>query len=64
MDIEKVCSGLRAGSERLAVMNAAQKNKALEAVVDSINRNKNKILAANSIDVKKARDGTINKLSF
>lgn len=57
MDIEKVSSSLRAGSEKLAVQNAFQKNKALEAVIASIEKNRGAILDANAKDVEKARAG-------
>jgi len=56
MDIEKVCDGLRKGSDKLAVMNASEKNVALSAVVDSLEKNRKAILEANAVDVAKARE--------
>lgn len=61
MDIEKVTSSLRLGSQILATQNASQKNKALESVVKSIQANRNKILEANAIDVKIARNGGMSE---
>lgn len=61
MDIEKVCGVLKAGSEKLAVQNAAQKNKALEAVCAALEKNRSEILAANKADVEKARAGGMSE---
>lgn len=61
MDIEKVCGVLKAGSEKLAVQNAAQKNKALEAVCAALEKNRSEILAANKADVDKARAGGMSE---
>ncbi|MBO5136996.1 MAG: glutamate-5-semialdehyde dehydrogenase [Spirochaetaceae bacterium] len=53
-DIIKMCCTLRAGSEKLALHSANQKNKALAEVIASIDSNRKEILAANAIDVDKA----------
>lgn len=55
MDINSVTKGLKAASEVLALQNAKQKNAALEAVISSIEKNRQNIFDANKIDVEKAR---------
>lgn len=56
MNLNEICKSLRNGSNALALQTASQKNKALAAVVESIKNNKAAILAANFIDVNKARE--------
>jgi len=56
MNLTEITKTLRAGTNALALQTAAQKNKALEAVVESIRNNKAAILAANFIDVNRARE--------
>ncbi len=56
MDIDAICSGLRAGAGALALHTAAQKNHALSCVAAAISRHKNDILDANSTDVQAARN--------
>lgn len=53
-EIIELCKGLRAGAEKLAQHSANQKNKALQSVIDSLDKNREKILEANSHDVEKA----------
>ena len=55
MDIKKVCEGLRAASQKLALQNACQKNAALEAVAAALDKNRASIIAANRADVDAAR---------
>ena len=55
MDLDAICSRLRAGAGALALHNAAQKNHALSCVAASISRHKADILAANQADVDAAR---------
>lgn len=55
MDINSVTKSLKAASEVLALQNAKQKNAALEAVISSIEKNRQNIFDANKIDVEKAR---------
>ena len=63
MDLKEICAGLKKASEILALQNAAQKNAALKSVIDSINKNRAKILSANKIDVENARkNGTSEPL--
>ena len=55
MDIKKVCEGLRAASQKLALQNACQKNAALEAVAAALDKNRASIIAANRADIDAAR---------
>ena len=55
MDIKKVCEGLRAESQKLALQNACQKNAALEAVAAALDKNRASIIAANRADIDAAR---------
>ena len=57
MNLEAVCSRLRAASDRLAQCTADQKNRALLAVGDALNDSRKEILAANARDVAQARSG-------
>lgn len=56
MNLNEICKSLRTGTNILALQSANQKNKALEAVIESIRNNKAAILAANFIDVNRARE--------
>ena len=63
MDIKKVCASLRKGSNRLALMNASEKNRALENVAVALDKNREKIFAANKIDIDNGRNkGTSESL--
>lgn len=55
MDIKKVCESLRKGSNKLALQTAAEKNLALEAVAVALDKNREKIFAANKADIEKGR---------
>lgn len=55
MDIKKVCTSLRAASQKLALQNACQKNAALEAVAAALDKNRASIIAANRADIDAAR---------
>ena len=55
MNIDLICTKLRAGSEKLALQTASQKNTALSAVISSIQKNRKTILEANALDVQNAR---------
>lgn len=55
MDIDKITSSLKSASARLALQNASEKNAALSSVLDSIEKNRSAILAANAKDVEAAR---------
>ncbi|MBQ9237705.1 MAG: glutamate-5-semialdehyde dehydrogenase [Treponema sp.] len=53
--IDGACYTLRAAARRLAHQTAAQKNRALALVADSLNASRTHILAANSEDASRAR---------
>ena len=55
MDIKNICKGLRTGNQKLALQTASQKNIALNAVINSIEKNRQQILEANKKDVESAR---------
>jgi len=55
MDIDKVTSSLKNGSEKLALQTAAQKNVALTAVAEALDKNRNAIIAANQKDIDAGR---------
>ncbi len=55
MDIKNICKGLRTGNQKLALQTASQKNIALNAVINSIEKNRQQILEANNKDVEAAR---------
>ena len=57
MNLDAVCSRLRAASDRLAQCTAEQKNRALLAVGDALDAARKEILAANTRDVAQARTG-------
>lgn len=57
MNLDAVCSRLRAASERLALCTAAQKNRALLGVASALDTSRTEILAANALDVHSARSG-------
>lgn len=61
MDIKKVCSSLRVASGKLALLNACQKNAALEAVALALDKNRTSIIAANKADVDAARAGGLSE---
>ncbi len=54
MDIDSICSNLKKGARKLALQTAAQKNRALEAVAYSVDKNRENIIAANRLDVERA----------
>jgi gamma-glutamyl phosphate reductase len=51
MDLNAVCSSLRAASVRLAQCTAEEKNRALLSVASSIRDSRPEILSANALDV-------------
>ena len=61
MNLEKICSSLRAASQKLALQNACEKNAALEAVAAALDKNRASIIAANKIDVDSARANGISE---
>ncbi|MCF0242117.1 MAG: glutamate-5-semialdehyde dehydrogenase [Treponema sp.] len=61
MNLDNICAGLRAGAEKLALQTAAQKNKSLKSVIESLNKNRNSIIQANALDVQKARSSGMSE---
>ena len=61
MDIKKVCEGLRSASQKLALQNASEKNAALAAVAEALDKNRGSIISANEEDVKAARAAGISE---
>ena len=47
MNIKLITDTLRAGSEKLAMQTAAQKNEALKAVAEALDKNRASIIAEN-----------------
>lgn len=61
MDINSITDELKKGSEKLALQNACQKNLALQTVAEAINKNREKILSANKIDIENAKSEGIKE---
>ena len=61
MDIKRTTDSLRTASQKLALQNACQKNAALNAVADALDKNRASIIAANDTDVKNARVAGISE---
>ena len=61
MAIKKTPDSLRTASQKLALQNACQKNAALNAVADALDKNRASIIAANKADVEAARAGGISE---
>lgn len=61
MDINKIAEGLRRGANVLCALSAEEKNKALKAVAEAIDKNRVKILEANALDVENARKGGMSE---
>ena len=57
MDIKIITDRLRAGSEKLAIQTAAQKNEALKAVAEALDKNRASIITENKKDVDAGRAG-------
>ena len=60
MDLKKTTDSLRAASQKLALQNASDKNAALAAVAEALDKNRASIIAANDEDVKNARAAGIS----
>lgn len=69
MDIDKISTELKNGSEKLSLQNASQKNKTLEKVAQAIDKNRKKIIDANKIDIENVKkegikESLIDRLSL
>lgn len=60
-EFEELCAGLRAASQKTALLTALQKNYALEKVVESLKKNKDAILEANAQDVADSRSRGVSE---
>jgi len=60
-NLDDICASLRAASTRLALQSAEEKNRALLAVRDSIDSQRDSILQANARDVERARSGGMSE---
>ena len=61
MDLKTTTNSLRAASQKLALQNASEKNAALAAVAEALDKNRASIIAANDVDVKAARAAGISE---
>lgn len=55
MDLKKTTDFLRSASQKLALQNASEKNRALAAVADALDKNRASIISANKADIDAAR---------
>lgn len=55
MDLKKTTDSLRTASQKLALQNASEKNAALAAVAEALDKNRASIIAANKADIDAAR---------
>ena len=55
MDLKKTTDSLRSASQKLALQNASEKNRALEAVAEALDKNRAFIISANKADIDAAR---------
>ncbi len=55
MDLKATTDSLRAASQKLALQNASEKNVALAAVADALDKNRASIIEANKADIDAAR---------
>ena len=61
MDLKTTTDSLRSASQKLALQNACDKNAALTAVAEALDKNRASIIAANDEDVKAARAAGISE---
>ena len=55
MDLKKTTDSLRTASQKLALQNASEKNRALAAVAEALDKNRASIITANKADIDAAR---------
>lgn len=55
MNLESAYNTLKEGSQKLALQNATQKNNALKAVAQALDKNRKSIIDANKIDIENAQ---------
>ena len=61
MDLKATTDSLRAASQKLALQNASEKNFALTAVADALDKNRASIIEANKADIDAARAAGISE---
>ena len=61
MDIKKITDSLRSASQKLALQNASEKNHALAAVADALDKNRASIISANKADIDAARSAGMSE---
>lgn len=60
-DLEKLGAAAKAAERTLAISGTKKKNDALKAIFDALRNNKERILAANAIDIKEAENTGIKR---
>ncbi len=61
MDLKATTDSLRAASQKLALQNASEKNVALAAVADALDKNRASIIEANKADIDAARSAGMSE---
>ena len=61
MDLKTTTDSLRTASQKLALQNASEKNRALLAVADALDKNRDSIIAANKDDIDAAMAAGMSK---
>ncbi|MBR5646245.1 MAG: glutamate-5-semialdehyde dehydrogenase [Treponema sp.] len=61
MNLKKTTDSLRTASQKLSLQNASEKNTALKAVAQALDKNRASIIDANKTDVNKARSNGISE---
>ena len=61
MNLKSTTDSLRAASQKLALQNASEKNRALEAVAKALDKNRDSIIAANKDDLDAAMAAGMSK---
>ncbi len=61
MNLKSTTDSLRTASQKLALQNASEKNRALAAVADALDKNRDSIIAANKDDIDAAMAAGMSK---
>ncbi len=61
MELKKTTDSLRSASQKLALQNASDKNRALAAVANALDKTRASIIAANKADIDAARAGGMSE---
>jgi glutamate-5-semialdehyde dehydrogenase len=57
--VAEICAGARRASKALAALDGATRTRALHAIADAVDRRSDEVLAANSLDMERGREGDI-----